>query len=239
MERFLINDSIHVYASLFDNMKYIILYSHGFGESKECINRHAKYLKEHNIGIIGYDFPAHGEDEKVFKEFNYNNCLSYICEVKKYLDDNYKDIPVCFMGCSFGGYMTLNYLNTYGGNYKVILNYPGINFCDVIIKKMNFALSYFDNHDSLFDVKTGYTLYKDNFFGFYNHDVRLNFNKDQNDFYIMHGEDDHTVTLDVVKDFCDKYDIELKVFPGERHGLLNSLDLVNQEIVNFINKNRK
>ena len=49
-----------------------------------------------------------------------------------------------------------------------------------------------------------------------------------------HGEDDYTVALDVIEDFCSKYDIKLKVFPKEKHGLLNSCDKVNQEIVNFL-----
>ena len=237
MERFLINNSIHIYASLFDNMKYIILFSHGFGESKESINRHADYLKDNNIGIIGFDFPSHGEDELNFKSFNYDNCLNYIIEVKKYLDENYKDIPICFMGCSFGGYMTLNYLKTFGGNYKVILNYPGINFCDVIMRKLGFDLSYFNNNDSLYNEQTGYTLYKDSFMQFYNHDVRIGFNKDKNDIIVFHGEEDHTVLLKDVVEFCNTYDINLKTFKGERHGLLTSIDLVNKEIVDFISNN--
>ena len=235
MERFLINDKIHALTCFLPNMDSIILYCHGFGESKECILRHSEILNDNNIGIIGFDFPSHGEEDINYHILDYDNCLEYVNIVYNYIVNKYSNIPVYLMGASFGGYMALSFINELNLDTKVFLTYPAVNFYENLINKMNLDLSYFNNNDSFYFEKVGYTLYKDCFESFYKHDIRNTFNN-KSDVYILHGSIDHTVLLKDVELFCKKYNIKLKIIENEKHGLLNSLDIVNNELLSFFNK---
>ena len=67
-----------------------------------------------------------------------------------------------------------------------------------------------------------------------NDDLMSNFDKCDNNIFIIHGDKDKTVLLSDVKYFCDKYDIKLDVIYGAEHGMRDYLDLVNEKLLDFI-----
>ena len=214
-------------------MKSIVIYCHGFGESKERINKHASILNKHNIGIISFDFPTHGEDKTKYEDFTIELGLKYINEVVNYIKINYPNIPISFIGASFGGYMVLNYINDkkYLFN-KVFLKYPAVNFYECIKRKIRIDDSYFDNNN-YYELPSGYRIYNKIYFDSKEHDIMKNFNKYNNNIYIIHGNMDKTVLLEDVKEFTKKNNIKLNIVDGASHGMKEYLDIVNEEIINF------
>lgn len=51
----------------------------------------------------------------------------------------------------------------------------------------------------------------------------------------MHGDKDKTVLLDDVIKFSNKNNIRLKIVNGAEHGMKDYNDLVNEEIISFLN----
>lgn len=230
LKRFI--DNIYCYLSIPDNVNKIVIYCHGFGESKERINQHYDVLNNNRIGIVSFDFPCHGEDKSDSSCFNLTNCLGYLDKVIKSIMEY--NVPISLMGSSFGGYIVLSYINRYKAKFdKVFLKYPAVNFYECTVRKLGIDISYFDNHD-YYEFLNGFKYKKDNFLSFMNDDLMESFDKCGNDIFIIHGDKDKTVLLSDVKYFCDIYDIKLEVIKGAEHGMKDYLDIVNEKLLDFI-----
>lgn len=234
MEKFKINDKINCLTSFCDNMKGIVIFCHGFGESKEKIKEHSKILNDNNIGIIGFDFPCHGQDSTKFQDFTYNLGINYIDETLKYTEKKYPNIPISIMGTSFGGYMTLCYINDKNYSFhKVFLKNPAVNFYECTKRKLHIDDSYFDSNN-YFEISSRYKLYKEFYYDSKKHDIMIKFNKHNNDIYIIHGNQDKTVLIEDVLKFVKKNNIHLNIVDGATHGMDKYIDIINDELINFI-----
>lgn len=239
MEKLLINNHIKCLTSFCDNMKKICVYCHGFGESKERIIQHYEILNSHNVGIMSFDLPCHGEDLTKYSDITIKKCLDYINEVLKYIKEKYKDINVILIGSSFGGYLTLCYINDYKEKFdKVFLKYPAVNFYECTKRKLKIDDSYFDNH-KYFCLPSGYRIYKEFYFDSKKHDIMIDFDKCNNDIYIIHGNADKTVLIDDILYFVNKNAIKLKIVDGATHSMKDYLSLVNDEIISFLGGNNE
>ena len=233
MEKFKINN-IYCKSSLCNNMKSMVIYCHGYGDNKERINQHADILNKNKIGIISFDFPTHGEDKTKFEDFTIELGLKYIDEIVKYIKNYYPNIPISFIGSSFGGYMVLNYINqTKSKYYKIFFKYPAVNFYECIKRKLHIDDTYFDDKE-YFELPSGYRIYKKPYFSAKKYDIMNNFNKYDNNIYIIHGDKDSTVLLEDVKRFCKINNIKLKVFVDAEHGMKEYLNEVNEEIIKHL-----
>ena len=234
IKKIIINNRINCLISACDNMNQIIIYCHGFGDNKDRIYQHADILNINNIGIISFDFPCHGEDLTNYKDFTYKLGIDYIESVVNYIKDNYPNIKISIIGSSFGGYMVLNYINDKKELFhKVFLKYPAVNFYECTKRKLKINDNYFDNND-YFELPSGYRIYKTFYFDSKKHDIMQEFNKYNNNIYIIHGNIDKTVLLEDIMLFIKKYDIKLNIIDGATHGMKDHLDLVNEELINFI-----
>lgn len=227
-----INDRIYSYFSIPDNVRKIVIYCHGFGESKDRINQHFEILNSNQIGIVSFDFPCHGEDESLDTEFNLSNSLNYldrvIDSVKEY------NVPISLMGSSFGGYIALSYINRFKVKFeKVFLKFPAVNFYECMTRKLGIDDNYFNDH-VFYSFLNGRKIYKDSFLEFKSDDLMCGFDKCENDIFIIHGDRDKTVFLSDVQEFCDKYDVKLDVIVGAEHGMKDYLDLVNEKLLDYI-----
>lgn len=228
----IIDDAIYCYFCIPDNVRKVVIYCHGFGESKERINQHYEVLNSNGIGIVSFDFPCHGEDKSDDSCFNLTSSLDYldrvIDSVKKY------NVPICLMGSSFGGYIVLSYINKHKVKFdKVFLKYPAVNFYECTKRKLGIDIDYFDNHE-FYTFLNGRNYSKEAFLEFMNDDLKENFDKCGNDIFVIHGDKDKTVLLDDVKYFCDKYNIKLDIIVGAEHGMKDYLDVVNKKLIDFI-----
>ena len=234
IKKTILNNKVFCYESIPNDLKKMIIYCHGFGESKEIINQHNEMLNSNNIGIISFDFPCHGEDKSTDNEFNLTNSIEYLNEViiysKKY------NVPISLMGLSFGGYIILSKINKDEEKFdKIFLKFPAVNFYECTKRKLKIDLSYFDNNE-YYEFLNGRKMYKEAFIEFMNDDLMGEYNKHDNDIYVIHGDKDNTVLLKDIEYFCKKNNINLKVIEGAEHGMKNYLDLVNIELLNYLKK---
>ena len=227
-------DNIYCKSSFCNNMKSIVIYCHGFESNKDRMNQHVNILNENNIGIISFDFPTHGEDKTKFEDFTIELGLNYIDEIVNYLKTNYPNIPISFIGSSFGGYMVLNYINQTKTKYhKIFLKYPAVNFYECIKRKLHIDDKYFDNQE-YFELPSGYRIYKNSYLSTKKYDIMNNFNKYNNDIYIIHGDIDKTVLVEDVIKFCNQNNIKLNIFDGASHGMEGYQKEVNEELIKHL-----
>lgn len=228
----IIDDKIYCFFSIPDDVKKIVIYCHGFGESKDRINQHFEVLKDRGIGIVSFDFPCHGEDKSDDFCFDLSNSLYYLDRVIESVKGY--GVPISLMGSSFGGYIALSYINKYKVRFdKVFLKYPAVNFYECTKRKLGIDIDYFDTHE-FYTFLNGRKYSRSAFLEFMNDDLMDSFDKCGNEIYIIHGDKDRTVLLEDIKYFCDKYDIKLDVIYGAEHGMKDYLDLVNDKLLEFI-----
>ena len=232
LDYFILEDKVYCCKSVPNNMKNIIVYCHGFGENKEMIYQHAEILNSNNTGIISFDFPCHGDDKLDDSHFNLTNCILYLNIVIEYAKKY--NVPIFLMGDSFGGYIILSRLNKVDEKFdRVFLKYPAVNFYGCTKRRLKIDLDYFNNR-KYYQFLNGRKMYKESFIEFMNDDLMNSFYKHNCDIYILHGDEDTTVLLNDIKYFCNNNDIEYKVIKGARHGMKEYLDVVNEELLNYI-----
>jgi hypothetical protein len=228
----IINDRIYSYFSIPSDVRKIVIYCHGFGESKERINQHYEVLNNGGMGIVSFDFPCHGEDESDDLCFNLSNSLDYLDKVIESVKGY--NVPICLMGSSYGGYIALSYINRFKVRFdRVFLKYPAVNFYECTKRKLGIDIDYFNNHD-FYTFINGRKYNRSAFLEFMNDNLMDSFDRCDNNIFIIHGDKDKTVLLSDVKYFCDKYDIKLDVIYGAEHGMRDYLDLVNEKLLDFI-----
>ena len=227
-----LDNRIFCYFSIPDNVRKIVIYCHGFGESKERINQHFEILNSNGIGIVSFDFPCHGEDQSLDSDFNLTNSLDYLYKVIESVKEY--NVPISLMGSSFGGYIALSYINRFKVKfYKVFLKFPAVNFFECMTRKLGIDIDYFNDHE-FYTFLNGRNYSRDAFIEFMNDDLMNSFDKCDNDIFIIHGDRDKTVLLEDVSFFCDKYDIKLDIIVGAEHGMKEYLDVVNDKLLEFI-----
>lgn len=121
----------------------IIIACHGFGGDKEssAIELLAQEANKKNIGVIAFDFPAHGESEVEGDFFTLDNCISDLEAVEEYIREKYKNVnKIDIFATSYGAYITLLKIIRNDDNYnKIILRAPAIEmgniFKDYLLKE--------------------------------------------------------------------------------------------------------
>ena len=140
------NYDINIREYIPQNMKEIIIACHGFGGDKEssAIIALANEMKKYSIGVICFDFPAHGESNASDNDLKIQNCIDDIFSVEKYIENKYLNIPISIFATSFGAYITLLKIFKYNTKYNhIILRAPAIKMDEILKKnilKENFGL---------------------------------------------------------------------------------------------------
>jgi len=109
------------------NLKKIVIAVHGFNSSKEStvITALLPLLKERNIGLLAFDLPSHGDNNK---HLSIDNCIDDIRTVEGHLRGFNRSIS--FFSSSFGAYLTLLHLMDNTERYdEVVLRVPVIDPC--------------------------------------------------------------------------------------------------------------
>ncbi len=232
IRNFVIDNMIYCSECIPDDMNKIVIYCHGFGENKERINQHNLILSNNKIGIVTFDLPCHGEDMSNDNCFTLTNSVNYLNKVIDYTRKY--NVPISLMGSSYGGYVILSRINKIDELFdKVFLKFPAVNFYECTKRKLNIDIDYFE-YNEYYLFSNGIKLYKESFIEFMNNNLMYNFNKHNNDIYVIHGDKDKTVLLTDVQYFCNKYNIKLDIIKGAEHGMKYYLDIVNDKLVEYI-----
>ncbi len=229
---YLVNNKIHTFSAIPKrNIKTIVIYCHGLGSNKNWAVRFYKKLTDHDIGIIAFDFPGHGEDKTHFSKFSLSLCLNYLNDIIKYVKKTY-NASICLFGCSFGGFVILNKL-IYDQEcaYKTILMCPAINFSEILEKKANISIEYY-NSNLYMPLYNNIKIYKKAYLEFKNGTEKIKNGHFEN-IAIIQGFADKTVLCENVKKFCKDKRIKLKIIKNGKHELYG----FDKEIVEFLLKN--
>ena len=217
-------DNISCIKSIPNNMKHLLICCHGITSNKLSILKITDSLVQNNVGVISFNFPGHEN----LDEFSLNNCLKYLDRVYEYASKTYINTKISLLGSSFGGYVILNKVMQENPYYKVLLKYPAINFINDVKRKTGLDDSFFNDTDKL--EFNNLMISKNTYLEFKNNNVFENFNKIKDNIYIIHGNNDQAVLIEDIIKFSNKYNIQLVVVDGGRHGLRDK----TKEVVDFI-----
>lgn len=105
----------------------VIICLHGFAGSKKSsvIGRLTSVMAESGVGVLTFDWPAHGENRAADNALTVANCLNDLDLLVKKLKREHKDVS-CF-ATSFGGYIAILYGKSHpDAFYRTILRSPAI-----------------------------------------------------------------------------------------------------------------
>ena len=122
----------------------ILLCLHGFAGDKESsvIAALMETLDEKGIGVVTFDWPAHGESDASDEALTVESCLDDFNTVMSWLSKKW-NIPVVCFATSFGGYLATLYRNQNPQVFKnLILRSPALKMNEVfqsLISEEEFA----------------------------------------------------------------------------------------------------
>lgn len=113
----------------------VVIFCHGFGGHKDngAAEKFSKRLisKYKKFAVITFNWPSHGDDVK--KKLKLEDCSDYLELVIDYVREKYTEEEIYCYATSFGGYLTLKYVQEHGNPFrKIALRCPAVNMYDVL-----------------------------------------------------------------------------------------------------------
>ena len=143
MERYFeINELGHnirckLYCRDIREIRQVVVFCHGFGGHKD--NSAAAKFAERMISkhkyaaLVTFNWPCHGDDVK--KKLTLDLCISYLDLVVRHVRDRFKTEEIYCYATSFGGYLTMLYLQRMGNPFRrIALRCPAVPMYDVLMK---------------------------------------------------------------------------------------------------------
>ena len=235
------NYNIYIKEYIPKKMNEIFIACHGFGGDKDssAIEKLAQTMKTKNIGVIAFDFPAHGESEVDGEFLTLENCINDIGTIEEYIKKKYNPEKINIFATSFGAYITLLKLIKENPNYnRIILRAPAIKM-DEIFKNylLNEKLSDFmERGYSIMGFERTMKIYTDYLFELENNKIIDLYNKNY-DMLIIQGDQDNVAPIKDTYEFINKNkNISLKVLEGADHRMKKAgeMDKVMEWVKEYI-----
>ena len=115
--------------------KYVIAL-HGFAGSMEswAITALAEKLTKQDTAVITFNYPGHGTDKQE-ELFSFGNCIRDLQDVIEYMNIRWPDaVWQGIFATSFGGYITLNFLQMIPESVRIVLRAPAVNMQEVFAR---------------------------------------------------------------------------------------------------------
>lgn len=214
---FNLNDNISVAEYILDKHTEIIVLSHGLGGSGGTIYSFYEYFDSKNKGVFSFDYPCHGYREEKYTSYNVDNCLKTLDEVYKYLIKKYPDKKISFLATSMGSLYLYKYLMEKKPKVNKIL------FKCMPLNNKKTMSRLFINNDTkgkdYFTINTELKLPKKLIDDLDKTEKSLTDIKyiDKSNLLFVHGTNDEIADIKYIKDFCKKYDYNLKEIEGANH----------------------
>ncbi|MEG9499044.1 alpha/beta hydrolase [Mannheimia indoligenes] len=223
------------------NIENVVLILHGFGSSKD-LKSNTKFgerltSKYKGYAAIAFDFPCHGADAR--KKLSVAECQTYLQIVIDYAKNTLNAKNIYAYGTSFGGYLTLKYINEQGNPFqKIALRAPAVQIHHSLMSRMSEEecqklskgkeiLWGFDRQmkisKAFFDELAGGDIFQNDYL------------EVADQMFILHGTEDEMVPLSVSQQFADNNVIELLPIEGADHAFSNPklMDVAIGKIVDF------
>lgn len=220
------------------DMKEILIACHGFAGDKESsvIDALGNELLKYNIGLITFDFPAHGKSTAKDSDLRIENCIEDIVDIEKYIKEKYGDLKISIFATSFGGYITLLKIFKYQTKYNhVILRAPAIKMDEIL--KENILKEDFKTFENEGKIKFGYErpfILDYSFYESLTENKILDLFKLNQKVNIIQGNQDDIAPIKDTYEFKQKNSelILIEEIEGADHRMKNPGDL--EQVINFV-----
>jgi len=207
-----------------ENNSTVIIAMHGFAGDKTsgCIKKLQETMHNCNIGLITFDWPAHGESEVDGNNLTISNCLNDLKTVYDYVKNKVPMANIVAFATSFGGYITMLYNSIYPKKFnKIILRAPAINMYRVLMNNViddKMILSLKNNGYFDFGFERMMKVNKDFVSELHQKDVSSLYREKQClNVYIIHGSNDDIVPISDSKEFCTSTGANLYIVHNANH----------------------
>ena len=124
-----------IYCQDLNSIRRGVVFCHGFGGHKDngAAEKFANRLisKYKGTALVTFNWPSHGDDVK--KKLCLEDCDAYLAHVIAWLQGKYQPEALYCYATSFGGYLTLKYIQDQGNPFrKIALRCPAVNMYDVL-----------------------------------------------------------------------------------------------------------
>lgn len=221
-----------IYYQDLKKIRQIVLFCHGFGGHKDnaAAERFAERMtsKYKSSAMVTFNWPSHGDDVK--KKICLEDCTAYLRLVTDHLRQKYQPEGLYAYATSFGGYLTLKYIQEEENPFRrIALRCPAVNMYDVITS----SIITQEDMEKLrkgkeipvgFDRKILIGLpFLDQL---HTCDIRgLDFLDHAEDILILHGTADEIVPFEDVHSFAEDNLIEFIPIPGADHRFRDPLKM--------------
>lgn len=213
--------SIPYICNVSEEHRMILLCLHGFAGDKDSsvIAALMENLDEKGIGVVAFDWPAHGESDAPDSALTVENCLDDLDTVVGWISQNW-DMPVSCFATSFGGYLATLYRNQNPQVFiDMVLRSPALKMNEIfrgLITDEDFAeLMHGKEIIQGFDRKMKISK------GFYDslcrHDAYSQAPPHPEKMLIIQGDADSVVNPDDTREYTMKNGINLALFEGTDH----------------------
>lgn len=211
-------------AEISGNEDKVVVAVHGFASSKESptVDMLMEALPERGIGVIAFDFPAHGESPADGEYLSVENCVRDLGDITELVGELCPGAEICYFGSSFGAYITLIYLTRHGGpGTRAFLRSAAVNMSEYFSelgaeerKKLGHE-GYFMLDDQVRPI-----MITDGFLrSLAENDVRRDLRRDGLRLRMIHGSSDEDIAYEEAVSFAERYGIELVTVEGGDHRL--------------------
>ncbi len=204
--------------------KMVLLCLHGFTGSKESVVIAAlmEALGEKGIGVVTFDWPAHGESNAPDDNLIVENCLADL-EIMLSLIKKRTDLPLSCFATSFGGYLATLYRNTHPDIFRyLILRSPALKMSDVsrgLITEEVF--SKLNGEKVLVGFERKLSIGKDFYDSLCRNDAFTPAPPHPENMMIIQGGKDTVVNPMDTLEYAEKNHITLNLFEGAGHNYIN------------------
>ncbi|AHG79364.1 hypothetical protein X875_7460 [Mannheimia varigena USDA-ARS-USMARC-1388] len=223
------------------NIENVVLILHGFGSSKD-LKSNTKFgerltSKYKGYAAIAFDFPCHGADAR--KKLSVAECQTYLQIVIDYAQNTLNAKNIYAYGTSFGGYLTLKYINEQGNPFqKIALRAPAVQIHHSLMSRMSEeeCQKLAKGKEILWGFERKMKISHEFFDELAASDITQNDYLDYAEqILILHGTDDEMVPLSVSQQLADNNVIELIPIEGADHAFSNPklMDIAIGKIVDF------
>ena len=211
---FKLNGNISAAEHILDKHTEIIVLSHGLGGSGGTIYSFYEYFDSKNKGVFSFDYPCHGYRKEEYTYFTVDNCLKTLDEVVKYLARKYPDKKISFLATSMGSLYLYKYLMDERSNVNKVLFK-----CIPFNNKESMSKLFLDGETDYFIIDGGFKVPKKLIDDLDQLEKSLDEIKyiDKNNILFVHGTKDEIANVKYTRDFCKKYDYNLKEIEGANH----------------------
>ena len=210
---------------------YIAVHGNMSHKEDKVIKILSKEVTSKGYQLISFDLPEHGE-RKENKEYlcKVQNCVYDLKQIMEYAKSNFEEINL--WACSMGAYFSLlSYTNE--KIEKCLFLSPVVNMKIIIDNLMLWSNTSEEELKEKQEIKTefGQTLYYD-YYNYVKENPITNWNKKT---YILYGSKDNLQNIELINDFCKKFNCELNILENGEHYFHTEDQL--EYYLNWLNEN--